>query len=388
MREASEPLRGAHWEPACVRSFRLVKVEDGFRAPNGIWVRQKLLTCRATYWPPRHVESGDTHAVMGAKFTSLPQVLSYSDRSSYAAGTERTNNPVLSMADEFDRDLEWADWKGRTYNLRTEYAYCTGVATCMEGCTPGTRDMGPNDGMDVAAFKKRVNDHIQKRREAGYHGELPDKFAYLSDDEVIAVRLYSGASYQVLNGFLRSIASVRGASRRALVRHPELTFAATVGHIASAIRKLAAIATEEDVKTPLYRGVRGQLAPAFWAPDAVGMVAATDTAFMSTSRNMHTPIAYMDDAPGARNVLWQLQPQQQSDDAFHYGADISMLSQYAGEEEVLFPCGTLLQVLKSDEAYEKARKGKPPKNCTGLQAQIVEEHHRHFVEINVRPSFV
>jgi len=55
---------------------------------------------------------------------------------------------------------------------------------------------------------------------------------------------------------------------------------------------------------------------------------------MSTSRNERTPIEYMD---GAYNILWTLHPQAQSDAAYHRGADISMLSQFASEEEVLFP---------------------------------------------------
>ena len=108
---------------------------------------------------------------------------------------------------------------------------------------------------------------------------------------------------------------------------------------------------------------------------------AVDTAFMSTSKNERTPVDYMS---GEYNVLWALhvscaasslarlasslqclpscllpppphfappafrlsgacpalfapQPSLQTDDAYHRGADISMLSQFANEEEVPFP---------------------------------------------------
>ena len=45
------------------------------------------------------------------------------------------------------------------------------------------------------------------------------------------------------------------------------------------------------------------------------------------------------------NVLWELQPRAQSDVAFHRGADIKMLSQFAAEDEVLFPPCTMFEVL-------------------------------------------
>ena len=57
-------------------------------------------------------------------------------------------------------------------------------------------------------------------------------------------------------------------------------------------------------------------------------------AFMSTSRNRITPIEYMG---SGKNVLWELRPEKQSDAAYHRGADIKMLSQFAMEDEVLFP---------------------------------------------------
>jgi hypothetical protein len=71
------------------------------------------------------------------------------------------------------------------------------------------------------------------------------------------------------------------------------------------------------------------------------MISAVDSAFMSTSRNLATPVAYMS---GDVNVLWQLRSSAPSDDAFHRGADISLLSQYAHEDEVLFPPCTMMVV--------------------------------------------
>ena len=88
--------------------------------------------------------------------------------------------------------------------------------------------------------------------------------------------------------------------------------------------------------------MRGELPKGFWLPDDQGLVCATDTAFMSTSRNRQTPVGFMTE--GGPNLLWQLQPKKESDAAFHRGADISMLSQFSEEEEVLFPPYTMLNV--------------------------------------------
>ena len=44
------------------------------------------------------------------------------------------------------------------------------------------------------------------------------------------------------------------------------------------------------------------------------------------------------------NVLWCLQPQMESDAAYHRGADVSLLSQFSGEQEVVFPPATMFAV--------------------------------------------
>jgi len=168
-----------------------------------------------------------------------------------------------------------------------------------------------------------------------------DDHAYLTRDEMLAVRLYSGPTYQLINGFLRQIARLTGDSRSAILRNPKLTFAATVACLYSAVRKLAAVATDEEARQPLYRGVRGELPDTFYRRDQQGMIAVVDDAFMSTSKKQQTPIDYM--GPGS-NVLWELQTSPESDVAYHYGADISQISQFGHESEVLFPPFTMLAV--------------------------------------------
>lgn len=121
----------------------------------------------------------------------------------------------------------------------------------------------------------------------------------------------------------------------------------------------------------LFRGVRGELADGFWSTtDAMGHISAVDLAFMSTSKNKETPIEcaaplhlpaieppclaptipsrnrYM--ASGQKNVLWRMHANVDTDAAFHRGADITMFSQYAKEDEVLFPPCTMLIVQKNE----------------------------------------
>ena len=84
---------------------------------------------------------------------------------------------------------------------------------------------------------------------------------------------------------------------------------------------------------------------------------------------MATPVGFM---RGDTNVLWELAPQKQTDAGYHCGADISMLSQFGDEEEVLFPPCCLLVV--------KGAPDKPPPQ--------VAEGGKRFVEVTVQPAFV
>ena len=59
------------------------------------------------------------------------------------------------------------------------------------------------------------------------------------------------------------------------------------------------------------------------------------------------------------NVLWEIQPQPHSDGvdfAFHSGASVELISQFAHEQEVLFAPGTLIRATDA-EAPEKQKGG-------------------------------
>ena len=48
---------------------------------------------------------------------------------------------------------------------------------------------------------------------------------------------------------------------------------------------------------------------------------------------------------------------EESTTGYHYGANISMLSQFAAEREILFPPCTMLQVINTDEVREQMVNG-------------------------------
>ena len=315
--------------------FRLMSKADSFES-RGVIVHQPLYTVSATYRPP--LSAGDGGA-LGSKMCGSAITLMYGDRNAYIAGLEDIlARPLLTLEQEFTRDFEFTDWQGATHTLQQQWAYVTGPAQRAD-MTHGARDAN-NDGKTPEAFKDQVNAFIRARRDASEHGgSLPEAHAYLTVDEILAVRLYSGPCFQPINEFLRQVGTLRGEFRTELARHPGLTYTCVVRQLCFAIRKLAAVTTDEEASMPLWRGVRGTLPKSFWVPDDQRMVCATDTAFMSTSLTKETPIGFMREGD---NVLWELLPRKESDSAFHRGADITMLSQYEKERECLFPPCTLL----------------------------------------------
>lgn len=360
--------------------FRLKRVEapGTWEAPGGVRPRQRLLVVSATYQKPREGAAGGLH---GGKLCESVVTLQYGSRDQFVRGLDDIlARPSLSMAQEFARDHSWLDWRGAAYSLRGEWAYVNGPAACTPGCTPGTRDAN-NDGKMPRQFQDEANALIRSRRAEGCGVAMGERDAFLTLDEVLAVRLYSGPSYQPINAFLRAVATLRGDFRTGLAEHAGLTFAATVRCIIQAIRKLSAITTPAEACEPLWRGVRGELPPSFWLPDKAGMVAAVDMAFMSTSRNRQTPIDYMGEGD---NVLWALQAQAESDAGYHRGADIGLLSQFAAEAEVLFPPCTMLTVQSSSKRESVSAPDGAPRGG----APMLQEGDRRFLSIEVLPTFV
>ena len=113
-----------------------------------------------------------------------------------------------------------------------------------------------------------------------------------------------------------------------------------------------------------------------------------------TSRQRSAPIDYMDHGGG--NVLWQLHPQPESDAGFHYDADISLLSQFAAEAEVLYPPCTMLTTLSGtpvevdvpQDALRTASASSRHSEGGAMGSAPLEEGGKRFLAIDVLPTFV
>ena len=109
--------------------------------------------------------------------------------------------------------------------MRGCWEYVLGKAFVITSAS-GTRDAG-NEGKTVEDFLSEMNEHIRSRRlrieserlsSGGTTSEagmmlLPEEHAYLTREEIIALRLYTGPAYQPINAFFRRIAQARPRNR-------------------------------------------------------------------------------------------------------------------------------------------------------------------------------
>ena len=262
------------------------------------------------------------------------------------------------MQQEFGRDVEWSDWCGVSYSLASEWAYVNGPAVRREGCTAGTRD-DENEGKLPSRFLDEVNEYVQARRALGRGVTVPgdkeeDERALLTLDEVLAIRLYSGPAFQPINGFLRAVASLHGVFRTQFATNVSVTFAATTRLIISGLRKLSPspIPTTWSSRSTAPSAVRSR--PLSTCRTSLGCSLRPRWVSFSTSHDKEVATHYMA-SDGKPNVLWVIHPKPETTGGYHYGADVSMLSQYAAEREVLFPPCTMLQVIKLEELRAKLK---------------------------------
>jgi hypothetical protein len=362
-----------------------IKPPGTWEAPSdgrGLPVRpmQRLLVVTCTYQLPALDGSGRIAQKLASdapKMACGAATLGFGRREAFACGLDGlTDKPLLTLAAEWDRPLAWSEGCGVEHTCRAEWAYVTGEASPLELPSRGLTRDAANGGKTPDAFLREANALVAERRRCGYFS-LPEAHAFLSLEEVLAVRLFSGAGYQPVNDFLRGIAATTGAQRRELARHAGLTFAATVGHLCAAIRKLADVCTPEEVGAPLWAGMRGAPPSSFWVPNTQAPVPelnAVTTAFLSTSRLRAEAIRPMQTA--GSNVLWELQPMAEDDNGFHRGASIELLSQFACEGECLFPPGTMLSV----------RQWRPSEGAEG--EEVVEESGKRFQRLGCTPTFL
>jgi hypothetical protein len=162
--------------------------------------------------------------------------------------------------------------------------------------------------------------------------------------------------------------------RKKLSHMHQLSFSSTVGYLVNGLRKLVRV--NDEASETVYRGVRGELPEAFWLKDAFGMVTATDFAFMSTSVDDNVCVGFMSKVD--KNVLWEIRCSEETSEGFHCGADVSLLSQFPKEKEMLFPPLTMLKVLRQEGR----------KQTEFVPTEVTAPNGVTYARIAVVPTFV
>ena len=151
--------------------------------------------------------------------------------------------------------------------------------------------------------------------------------AALHEPHVLALRLYTTAAYQSINSPLRDLERFE--------RHEEHKLPVTVSFIADGVKKLRAIGAlhEEDANATLalYRGMKDAQ-----VPDRFLEQGGTELAPMSTTSDLAVAVRF---SASTNCVLLRIHTAS----FMERGADLSYLSVFPEESEVLFPPLTYLQ---------------------------------------------
>ena len=151
--------------------------------------------------------------------------------------------------------------------------------------------------------------------------------AALREPHVVALRLYTTAAYRSINSPLRDLNRFQ--------RHEAHMLPVTVSFIADGVRKLRAIGAsqKEDVNAMcgLYRGMKDVT-----VPDEFLENGGTELAPMSTTTDLAVAMSY---SASTTCVLMRVH----TTSFMERGADLSYLSAFPAESEILFPPLTYLQ---------------------------------------------
>ena len=157
----------------------------------------------------------------------------------------------------------------------------------------------------------------------------------LTSEEMVALRLYTGPMYDVLNKILRG-----DDNGNPLPRSGNM-YTSTILLICSAILKLSKISVPPP-EGKVYRGLGGMvLPPSFFDRDAQGFSGGVEMGFMSTSTTRAVAVEYSGLGREQHGIptIFEINVGKTS-----MGADLSWLSQFQHEKEMLYGPLTHLQV--------------------------------------------
>ena len=155
----------------------------------------------------------------------------------------------------------------------------------------------------------------------------------------VCLRLYTGPMYFKYNNVLRGV-SVPGLKAPLEELFMKLCqgnkYTNTLHCIAANINKLSRVAEA----TTVYRAPGGVLPKTFWDSDKHGIRGGVELGFMSTSRSMHAAMDYA--KMSGVKLIFEIKQGMVA-----RGADVSWLSMYPKEDEVLFAPLTACEVVKT-----------------------------------------
>lgn len=182
--------------------------------------------------------------------------------------------------------------------------------------------------------------------------------ARLSKEELIGLRLYTGPMFVkyncILRGFPKAVVDGLKGNR----------YVTTLHAIVSGIRKLGRVEPIPEGRC-VYRGLGGMLLPtAFHKPDELGCMGGVERAFMSTTTKRAIAVQY---SGNKTPTIFQISIGQ-----IDMGASLNILSQYAGEEEILMPPLSNLEVV-GPKWYEEGCMVIPLRINVNLKSSTIDE---------------
>jgi len=187
----------------------------------------------------------------------------------------------------------------------------------------------PADELQVVLNRAKAKvASVGSRRVLFYEDLLTDddliKRAGLSKAEIVALILYTGPMYVKYNAALRQFpkAVVEGNEGNLYVN--------TITAVVSGIMKLSMFSRLPDGKI-VYRGMANRRLPSkFMNPDERGVSGGVEMGLMSTTTSLKTALQYT--KGGRLPTIFSIRV-----GGVNMGASLQALSQYPGEEEILFP---------------------------------------------------
>jgi len=356
----------AIFPPNCFFTLKSI-LENGFRAPNNVWVKRQLLVVTATYHLYSFAAGGPSPGVPSGKLSSkLPAGEPSSGPSALASNWSKPlelverwsvfeqlleSTPVVSedAGEKMLTDLRYFEFGDHedfltgfdgkmTRSMRQEFEDNDGgrwlaeYLYVVEHAAIGVPDASRNHPERMAADSafKRIHTSLEaiRRRDQGNEGRRLDFFcqcaeaqkAKLTPAEVVAARLYTGPVYQPINAALR--AGVVDL------------WATTIACLYQAVLKLSFLSKP----TRVYRGVKEherQLPQAFLDRSEGEFAGGVERAFMSTTTDPAVAVSYAGDGPGSIFIM--------DFGMASRGASLRFLSQFPHEDELLFPPKTMLE---------------------------------------------